>query len=149
MLILIVIVCYQYKRNAEQKHVDTVHRDTTYVYNIDTVHVTKPIYFAKRVVDTMTIVLCDTLMLHDTLYLPIEQKVYKDSNYTAWVSGYRPRLDSIYVRERFVERTLTNTITPYRKKKRWGVGLQVGYGYNGAAFAPYLGVGVSYNFIRF
>jgi len=62
----------------------------------------------------------------------------------AWVSGYRPRLDSLQIFPRTVYRTVTNdiyhTITP--KKKRWGIGLQVGYGYpNGW----YVGVGVGYN----
>jgi len=34
--------------------------------------------------------------------IPITQKVYRDSAYTAWVSGYRAKLDSISVRERTV-----------------------------------------------
>ena len=36
------------------------------------------------------------------LEIPITQKVYEDSTYTAWVSGYRAQLDSIRVRERTV-----------------------------------------------
>ena len=34
--------------------------------------------------------------------IPVTQKVYRDSSYTAWVSGYRASLDSIKVRERTV-----------------------------------------------
>lgn len=34
--------------------------------------------------------------------IPVIQKVYRDSSYTAWVSGYRASLDSIKVRERTV-----------------------------------------------
>ena len=32
----------------------------------------------------------DTLWIHDTLYIsmPIEQRTYADSTYTAWISGY-------------------------------------------------------------
>ena len=39
----------------------------------------------------------DTICVSDTIKdsvfveVPIEQKVYSDSNYTAWVSGYNPR----------------------------------------------------------
>ena len=38
-------------------------------------------------------------MLHDTVFvhLPIEQRQYSDPSYTAWVSGYRPQLDSIQI----------------------------------------------------
>ena len=41
----------------------------------------------------------DSLMLHDTVLvnLPTEQRQYSDPRYTAWVSGYRPQLDSIRI----------------------------------------------------
>lgn len=41
----------------------------------------------------------DTLWIHDTLYisLPMEQRTYADSTYTAWISGYHPKLDSILI----------------------------------------------------
>ena len=70
--------------------------------------------------------------------LPIVQKEYRDSTYTAWVSGYEARLDSIRVM------TPTVTVTKW-KKRRWGVGVQAGYGTGGA----YIGVGISYNLITF
>lgn len=35
------------------------------------------------------------------------------------------------------------------KKKPWGIGVQVGYGFNNKGVSPFVGVGVSYNFIRF
>ncbi|GAA4328636.1 DUF6808 domain-containing protein [Flaviaesturariibacter amylovorans] len=46
---------------------------------------------------------------------------------------------------------VTNTVQlPAPKPKRWGIGLQVGYGYQlGAQPAPYVGVGLSRNLIRF
>lgn len=87
--------------------------------------------------------LTDTMRIGDTVVYR-EQAYYEDSLYRAWVSGYRPRLDSLQIFPRTVYRTVTNdiyhTITP--KKKRWGLGLQVGYGYPGGL---YLGVGMSYN----
>lgn len=76
--------------------------------------------------------------------IPITQKQYADSTYTAWVSGYKPSLDSIYVYPRHDVVTITNTIR--LKPKRWGIGLNVGYGItpkNG--MQPYIGVGVSCN----
>ena len=119
--------------------------DTIYLHTYDTIRIKEPIYISSRVIDTMIVILSDTLLLRDTLYLPIEQKVYKDSNYTAWVSGYHPKLDSIYIREN----TLIKEVKNVYKPKRWGIGLQLGYGYNGLNVAPYVGVGVSYNFIKF
>lgn len=87
--------------------------------------------------------LTDTMRIGDTVVYR-EQAYYEDSLYRVWVSGYRPRLDSLQIFPRTVYRTVTNdiyhTITP--KKKRWGLGLQVGYGYPGGL---YLGVGMSYN----
>lgn len=87
--------------------------------------------------------LTDTMRIGDTV-VHREQAYYEDSLYRAWVSGYRPRLDSLMIFPKTVYQTVTNdiyhTITP--KKKRWGLGLQVGYGYPGGL---YLGVGMSYN----
>ena len=74
--------------------------------------------------------------------LPITQKVYGDSTYRAWVSGYRPSLDSIEVYRKTItiERTLT------QKPKRWSIGVTGGYGYGLLHGRPdvFVGVGVSY-----
>lgn len=78
--------------------------------------------------------------------IPITQKVYEDSTYTAYVSGYCARLDSLIMYPRHEE------ITVYRKPKRWHVGIQVGYGMTlkgTPQFAPYVGIGVSYNLFSF
>lgn len=37
----------------------------------------------------------------------------------------------------------------YQKAKPFGIGLHVGYGISGAGLSPYIGIGVSYNLIRF
>ena len=74
--------------------------------------------------------------------LPITQKVYGDSTYRAWVSGYRPSLDSIEVYRKTIaiERTLA------QKPKRWSIGVTGGYGYGLLHGRPdvFVGVGVSY-----
>lgn len=87
----------------------------------------------------------DTIHIGDTVVMR-EQAYYEDSLYQAWVSGYRPRLDSLQVFPRTVYQTVTNDVYHpvliKSKKKRWGLGLQVGYGYPGGF---YVGAGVSYN----
>lgn len=83
-----------------------------------------------------------------TVEIPITQKVYKDSTYTAYVSGYHPQLDSLFI---YPQTKFINTV--HRPKpKRWGIGLQVGYGItmkNQPQFVPYIGIGISYNLFNF
>lgn len=106
------------------------------VVKTDTVLISAPIVAFFRITS-------DTIHIGDTVVMR-EQAVYEDSLYRAWVSGYRPRLDSIEVYPKTVYQTVTNDIfhTIVPKKKRWGLGVQAGYGYpNGW----YIGGGVSYN----
>jgi hypothetical protein len=110
----------------------------------DTITRVKPVYIAST-----PIVRIDTLILRerDTIAVPvpIERRVYADSNYRAVVSGWHPSLDSISV----YPETRVITIERERVEKersRWGLGIQAGAGLsaNGAA-VPYVGVGVQYN----
>ena len=112
--------------------------DTLYVR--DTITRVKPVYIAST-----PEIRIDTLRLHDTIAVPvpIERRVYADSNYRAVVSGWHPLLDSISVYP------ATKIVTRWRVEKersRWGLGIQAGAGLsaNGAA-VPYVGVGVQYN----
>lgn len=80
--------------------------------------------------------------------IPITQKIYKDSLYTAYVSGYKPNLDSIVV----LSSREVMTLKEHPKMKRWNIGIQAGYGVtlNGTPkFIPYIGVGISYNLFNF
>lgn len=73
--------------------------------------------------------------------IPISQMVYTDSLYTAYVSGYAARLDSIFVRSRTME--ITRTIR--KKPPRFGIGIQAGYGITPKGFQPYIGLGAQFN----
>lgn len=76
--------------------------------------------------------------------VPITQAVYRrDSLYTAWVSGYRPRLDSIKV---YPRREVTVIKQP---PGRLHLGVTVGYGMTPRGPQPYLGVGLTYGIIGF
>lgn len=72
---------------------------------------------------------------------PISQKVYMDSLYTAYVSGYEANLDSIFVRSRTME--ITRTIS--NKPPRFCIGIQSGYGITPKGFQPYIGFGAQFN----
>ena len=57
--------------------------------------------------------------IHDSIEVPVPiiQKRYDDSLYTAWVSGYDPALDSINLRLPTITETITQTIvTPSRAR---------------------------------
>ena len=64
----------------------------------------------------------------DSIEVPIaiEQKRYEDSLYTAWVSGFRPALDSIRIYHPEITTTITKTIV--QKAPRLSLGLSVGPG---------------------
>lgn len=74
-----------------------------------------------------------------TVMLPITQKMYSDTDYRAWVSGYEPQLDSIKV----FPRTVTVRETIYKPSSRFSIGLQGGYGITPKGLQPYIGVGVN------
>lgn len=68
----------------------------------------------------------DTIRDSIEVPIPIEQKRYDDSLYTAWVSGFRPALDSIRLHQPEIVTTITETIV--KKAPRLSVGLSVGPG---------------------
>ena len=104
---------------------------------LDTVLISSPIAVFWQILPNDTVRIGDTL-LHRKLV------VYEDTLYRAVVSGYvDPLLDSMTVYPRTVYQTVTNDVYhPIKlKKKRWGFGLQAGYGYPGRF---YVGAGVSW-----
>src|SRR5699024_6639580 len=59
--------------------------------------------------------------------VPITSKEYKTNDYRAIVSGYNPSLDFMEV---YRDKEII-TLPSVPQKKRWGLGLQAGYGYPG------------------
>ena len=110
------------------------------VVKVDTLFISPPM--APLLVFRLT----DTMRIGDTV-VHREQAYYEDSLYRAWVSGYRPKLDSLMVFPKTVYQTVTIDVyhTIASKKKRRGLGLQAGYGYPGGVYA---GVGISYSFFQ-
>ena len=128
--------------------------DTIYIH--DTIRIVKPVPQRIKTVDTFRIVLKDTIREKDTVYLnlPREQKIYREENYHAWISGYRPALDSIHI-FRNTHQVITSTTIPQKpaKPRRWGIGIQAGYGLtyqqNTIQPVPYIGIGLSYHLLSF
>lgn len=120
------------------------------VIKYDTIRVEKPVFYETRVVDTMVVRVTEFEVVHDTAFvqLPREEVEYRDSSYRAVVSGFRPRLEEldIYQKERVVT-IQTEKVVTVPDRRRWGVGVQAGYGITPAGFQPYMGVGVSFDLV--
>lgn len=124
------------------------HRPDTYtqapdiILRHDTVRITEPVAISVKTVDTVYLTLpaqADTVRVP----IPIEQKEYSTPEYSAWVSGYRPALDSLRLNLPVIERTR------YRPspQQRVSVGIQAGYGITQRGLQPYIGVGVAYRLL--
>lgn len=94
--------------------------DTLTVTRTDTIKITKVKEVKRRVVDTILVPVKDTILINDTTFiqLPREQKIYQNDNYKAWVSGYKPRLDSIETYQKTIERIVTQT---RKSNSGWGI----------------------------
>lgn len=118
----------------------------------DTVTVTTPRYVSVTEVDTMLVHATDTVVIHDTLYiaLPREQLHYNGDSYEAWISGFRPALDSlrIFPETKYVTRNISAS-----SRKRWSIGIQAGYGARiddgTVRLNPYIGFGLTYKLLDF
>lgn len=121
---------------------------------VDTVTYTLPVARDSVVVRFVTKKLP---IVHDTVHpicidssdinIPITQKQYCDSTYTAWVSGYEPSLDSIRVYARKDVVTINKIIK--EPPNRFVVSFNVGYGLTQNGLQPYIGIGVGYKLFSF
>ena len=79
--------------------------------------------------------------------IPITQKRYDGEDYSAYVSGYEPQLDSIFV---FPKTTVIHERS-YKPPNKWHIGITGGYGYGfkSKQAEPYIGIGITYSIISF
>lgn len=133
--------------HKEQRVIET--HDTVIVTRIDTVSLTNVVYRDRWRVRT------DTVTLHedgDTVRIPIPIDRYlftDDTTYRAEISGFNVSLDSMEIYHHTREHTVTIDRIIKPKPKRWGLGVQAGYGINtNGQLRPYIGVGVSFNIAR-
>lgn len=127
---------------------DTVWRDTTIrePVAVETVRTERVVMMKVAVPQPQT--QRDTV--HDSIEVPVPimQKRYEDSLYTAWVSGFEPTLDSINLRLPTITETVTKTVV--KPSPLITVGIQAGGGYGVFSRQPdiYIGVGGQINFWR-
>lgn len=95
-----------------------------------------------------------TIIYRDSVrYVTLPRNFYftKVEDAEIWHSGIDSRIDSVNVFRRSI--SVTESFTPAQQHRRWGIGIQVGYGLHLHAGelrgAPYVGVGISYNILTF
>lgn len=131
-----------------QSYEKIVHHTDTLIVR-DSIRIDHFIEVAKKVTDSIFVAVADTVRITDTLYMALgrETKEYSSEHFRAQVSGFSPSLDWIDI---FPEtKTITNTTILKEKPKRWGIGIQAGYGISTNGLSPYIGIGISYDLVRF
>lgn len=108
IIVIVVLVALFFSSKRQIKVVENRVTDTIAYTLIDTVTKYVPKYVTKKTTDTIYIQANDK----NEVALEIEQKHYSENGvYDAWISGYRPRLDSIKTYPRVEYKTITNNIT--------------------------------------
>lgn len=162
LALLVVSVCFNVHHLCKS---EGLYKNVEKITFVDTIPYYKPIPKDSTVIKYISVRLpiednCEDMVMsaldndieskQDSIavQIPIIQKVYEDSNYTAYISGYNPILDSLILK---MSRELI-TIKEYSKPKRWNVGIQAGCGLTLSRqlhIAPYVGIGISYNLFSF
>lgn len=152
LVFLVICAIALHRIRSLERHIEELENapaDTVTVVKTDTIRIDTPVpvhHYIKQT-DTAFIVLTDVKVdtVKELVYLPREYMVYKDTSYRAVVSGVQPRLDSIEIYRKNTVQTITIKVPD---KKRWGLGVNVGAGWNGKEVQPFVGVGVQYNILR-
>lgn len=156
-IVLIGVMTYDFyvtHKLIEQTRTEIIEvRDTIEKISYDTIFVDRPIAYKVKETKHDTVRITD--VKHDSVdvILPVIHKEYRDSAYSAWVSGYQDvNLDSIQVYQKNIFTEINNTkyVTKY-KNRPFSLGIQVGYGFDfmNRQYSPYVGVGLQYNIISF
>ena len=152
LLVAVVVDVWLFMRETETTTViehDTVWKDTT-IYKpmpSETIQTGRVVYvkvpmYGKR--DTLR----DTIRDSIEVPIPIMQKRYDDSLYTAWVSGFEPNLDSIRLHQPEIITTITKTIVKPSPLITVGIHTGCGYGVFNRQFDVYVGFGAQVNLWR-
>ena len=142
-VVLNIVLYIEHGRNKSEKVCDT-----TKVTVVDSVKKSFPVpvdSFVIRYITRSLPIASDSAtkqLRSDSVkvQIPISQKVYEDTLYRAYISGYEPKLDSITIKQKTTY--ITHTIRD--KESRFRIELQAGYGLTPKGMQPYVGVGLSY-----
>ena len=108
IVVIVVLVALLFSSKRQIKVVENRVTDTILHLKIDTITQYIPKYVTKKTIDTIYLPSDNK----NEVAIEIEQKHYSENGvYDAWISGYKPQLDSIKTYPRVEYRTITNNIT--------------------------------------
>lgn len=145
IIFTIVLICLKccYFNNRKEEQIQIA--DTITIIKRDTITIIKP----QPIVEYRDRIIRDTLYSIDSIpvpvNLPIETKVYQDSNYRAVISGYRPQLDSISIFNKNQIQYI-NKITYKTKRINFSPSIGFGYGMFNKRIDMYVGFSIGYSF---
>lgn len=144
LLIFVLLICLKCcYSNREKEEIQIT--DTITISKTDTIRIIEP----QPVIQYRDRIVRDTLYNTDSVLvpvdIPIEVKVYQNTNYKAVISGYKANLDSISIFNKNQIHTI-NKIT--YKTKKWNISpsIGVGYGIYHKKIDMYVGFSLNYNF---
>lgn len=152
LLVAVVLDVWLLMREADTTTVierDTVWKDTT-IYlptEAETIQTGRVVYI-KVPMPSERDTLRDTIRDSIDVPIPIMQKRYDDSLYTAWVSGFEPNLDSLRLHLPEITTTITKTIMKPSPLITVGIQTGGGYGVFNRQFDVYVGFGAQVNLWR-
>lgn len=116
IVVIVVLVALLLASERQIKVVENRVTDTIVKTRIDTITRYVPRYIVKKTIDTIYLQANDKKQFT----IEIEQRYYQEIGvYDAWVSGYKPSLDSIKTYPRVEYRTITNNVTKEILVKKW------------------------------
>lgn len=160
--LLLISLSFNIWYNIKEPEIN-IQEKKIYIERIDTIKERLPIVRKENVVKYIHDTLKVFTLISDTnghekviesssidIELPITQKVYSDNNsYTAWVSGYKPNLDSINVYNRYTYSDTEKIITK-KDNRKFGIGPVIygGYDIQTKQLGWGVGIGLTYHIIE-
>lgn len=140
IIIVLLVLLFFSLTNKKVEVVEKHTTDTITITRIDTFKASTDTFLSEMIVDTIYI----EKSSEKGLELIRTQKYYRGDNYSAWVSGYNPSLDSIETYNRIVNNTITNEIVKEVYPKRTDLYLNFGSLYINNQFAPNIGGSIKF-----
>lgn len=126
-----------------------IQRDTLVVRDTTTLitYVDRVVYRTR--IDTVELPVPDPYTVHDTVtvQVPIDYIHERYTDAEVWYHGFHAVIDSLWVYPE--KQIITNTITRTIEPSRWALSVHGGYGIGAKGLTPYIGVGISYDLLRF